>query len=160
MFRRPEERRFAMILAGSLDAATEAYKKVKAGEPFDTVSAAYSIPDITREERLGSRAVVNGQNAEFDQVGFALERVGDMSEPFETSRGWMVLKLVERRQERIIELEDAMEDIRGAVKTLKNEERLNSLLEKWRSEIKIEIYEHNLKKANVKERPRQGVRFT
>jgi len=160
MFRRPEERRFAMILAGSLDAATEAYKKVKAGEPFDTVSAAYSIPDITREERLGSRAVVNGQNAEFDQVGFALERVGDMSEPFETSRGWMVLKLVERRPERIIELEDAMEDIRGAVKTLKNEERLNSLLEKWRSEIKIEIYEDNLKKANVKERPHKGVRFT
>ena len=160
MFRRPEERRFAMILAGSLEAATEAYKKVKTGEPFDTVSAAYSIPDITREERMGSRPVVNGQNAEFDQVGFALEKVGDVSEPFAASRGWMVLKLVERRPERIIELEDAMDDIRGAVKTLKNEQRLNSLLEKWRSEIKIEINEENLKKANVQERPRKGVRFT
>ena len=160
MFRRPEERRFAMILAGSLEAATEAYKKVKTGEPFDTVSAAYSIPDITREERMGSRPVVNGQNAEFDQVGFALEKVGDVSEPFAASRGWMVLKLVERRPERIIELEDAMDDIRGAVKTLKNEQRLNSLLEKWRSEIKIDINEENLKKANVQERPRKGVRFT
>ncbi|MBP2680353.1 MAG: PpiC-type peptidyl-prolyl cis-trans isomerase [Candidatus Krumholzibacteriota bacterium] len=159
-FRRAEERRFAMILTGSLESATEALNKVKRGVPFDSVSNDYSIPDITREERLGSRAVANGQHPEFDQVGFSLEKVGEVSHPFETSRGWMILKLVERRPERIIELEDAMDDIRGAVKTLKNEQRLNSLLEKWRSEIKIEINENNLKKANVKDRPRKGVRFT
>jgi predicted RNase H-like nuclease len=72
----------------------------------------------------------------------------------------MVLKLVERRPERIIELEDAMDDISRAVKAQKNEQRLNSLLEKWRSEIKIEINEDNLKKANVKDIPRKGVRFS
>jgi peptidyl-prolyl cis-trans isomerase C len=160
MFRRPEERRFAMILAGSIESATEALGKVKTGVPFDSVSAEYSIPEITREERLGSKWVANGHNEDFDRVGFALERVGEISQPFETSRGWMVLKLVERRPERIVELEDAMEEIRGAVKTLKNEQRLNSLLEKWRSEMKIEVYENNLKKANVKERPKRGVRFT
>ena len=160
MFRRPEERRFAMILTGSLETAKEAYDKVKTGVPFDSVSARFSIPDITREERLGSRAVANGQNEELDRVGFAMEKVGEVSQPFETTRGWTILKLVERRPERVVELEDAMDDIRGAVKTLKNEQRLNSLLEKWRSEIKIEIYEDNLKKANVENRPKKGVRFT
>ncbi|RPH52721.1 hypothetical protein EHM82_09135, partial [bacterium] len=41
MFRRAEERRFAMILTGSLETATEALKKVKSGVPFDSVSADY-----------------------------------------------------------------------------------------------------------------------
>jgi peptidyl-prolyl cis-trans isomerase C len=162
LFRRPEERRFAIILTGNAESATEAYKRVKAGAPFDSVSVEFSIPDLSAEDRMGSRAVTNGQNPDFDHIGFAMEKVGDVSEPFETSRGWMVIKLVERRPERIVALEDAMNEIRGAVKTLKNEQRLNSLLEKWRSEIKIEIYEDNLKKANVDvtKRPKKGLRFT
>jgi parvulin-like peptidyl-prolyl isomerase len=159
MFRVPEERRFGVILAGSKAEAEEALRKIKSGEPFDTVSAAYSIPDLTREERMGSRPVRNGQNPEFDAAGFALASVGDMTEPFETPRGWMVLKLVERRPERIIEMEDAQRDIQGALKTLKNEERLNSLIEKWRTEIKVEIYEKNLEKANVEERPPKSRRY-
>ncbi len=158
MFRRPEERRFGIILTGTRGAAEEALAKIKTGEPFDTVSASYSIPDLTREERMGSRPVRSGQNPDYDYAGFALQNVGDMTEPIETPRGWMVLKLVERRPERIVDMQDAENDIRSVLKTLKNEERLNSLIEKWRSEIKIEIYENNLKKANVQERPRKSNR--
>jgi parvulin-like peptidyl-prolyl isomerase len=157
-FRRPEERRLGVILAGSKESAEEARKKVKAGEPFDTVSARYSIPDLSGDERVGTQFVAKGQNPELDDVGFALQNVGDLSEPFETSRGWMVLKLMERRPEKIMELTDATESIRQALKVVKNEARLNSLLDKWRSEIDIKIYDKVLLKANVQEKPTKSFR--
>ena len=152
-FRRPEERRFGLILTGDRQSAIGAYERVKKGEPFDTVSAQQSVPNLAPEERNGDEFLSKGQKPEMDEVGFALQNVGDVSEPFETSRGWAVLKLKERRPERIVAMEDATSEISAAVKALKNEERLNSLLEKWRSEIKVEIYEDNLKKANLQERP-------
>ncbi len=159
-FRRPEERRLGMILTGDRDRATEAYEKVKGGEPFDTVSTRYSIPEVSPQERKGDQFVTQGQSPELDPVGFALKDVGEVSEPFATSRGWTILKLKERRPERIVTMEDATQEIAGAVKTLKNEERLNSLLEKWRSEIKVEINEDNLKKASIQAKPeRKPFRF-
>lgn len=155
-FRRPEERRFGMILSGDLHGAEEALKMVRSGVPFDSVAVMFSIPDLTEEERVGTNFYSRGQRAEIDEAGFALEKVGDVSEPFETSRGWMVLKLKERHPERVIASDDAASEIAQAVQTLKNEERLNSLLEKWRTEIKIEIHEDNLKKAQAQ--PRTAVK--
>jgi parvulin-like peptidyl-prolyl isomerase len=152
-FRRPEERRFAMVLTGDRQVVLEAYEKIKKGEPFDTIAARYSIPELSAEERRGSTFLTKGQQQDFDAVGFGLADVGDVSDPFETSRGWVILKLVERRPERIIAMEDATDEISRAIRVLKNEVRLNSLLEKWRSEIKVEIYEKNLAKAEIKERP-------
>jgi peptidyl-prolyl cis-trans isomerase C len=154
-FRHPEERRLGMILTGDRQKAVEAFEKVKHGEPFDSVSVRYSIPELTPEERNGDSFLTKGQKPELDAVAFTLENVGDVSDPFETSRGWMILKLKERHPERIVSLDDAREEVGRAVKTLKNEERLNSLLEKWRAEIKVEIYENNLKKANIKEKPKK-----
>jgi parvulin-like peptidyl-prolyl isomerase len=151
-FRRSEERRFAMILTGDRERAEEARARVLRGESFDDVSIRYSIPELSPKDRQGENFLARGQQQELDAVGFALQGVGVVSEPFETSRGWAVLKLVERRPERIIAMEDAADEISRAVKVLKNEERLNSLLEKWRSEIKVEIYEKNLEKANIEER--------
>jgi len=159
-FRRPEERRLGVILAGSKERAEEARKKIRAGEPFDTVSAQYSIPDLARDERVGTRFVAKGQNPEMDEVAFALQNVADLSEPFETSRGWMVLKLMERRPEKIMELADATDSIRQALKVVKNEQRLNSLLDKWRAEVDIKIFDKVLLKANVQEKPTKSLRST
>lgn len=156
-FRRQEERRFGMILTGSRESAQEAYAKVKKGEPFDTVAVRYSIPELSAGDRRGENFLTKGQNREIDDAGFALVGVGDVTEPFEISRGWVVLKLLERRPERIVAMADAADEISRAVRVLKNEERLNSLLEKWRSEIKIEIYEKNLQKADIKEKPKRPV---
>lgn len=158
-FRRDEERRLGIILVGSRELAQEAHGKIMAGENFERISAEYSLDELTREDRSGVEFVRNGQNPDFDEPGFALESVGDVSEPFETSRGWMVVKLFERRPERVLPFDEAQSDIGRALKTIKNEKRLNSLLEKWRTEIDIEIFEDNLKKANLEERPKKSVRF-
>ncbi len=158
-FRRDEERRLGIVLVGSRELAQEAHGKIVGGENFGRISGEYSVDELTREDRSGAQFVRKGQNPDFDEPGFALENVGDVSEPFETSRGWMIVKLIERRPERILPFDEARSDISRVLKTIKNEERLNSLLEKWRSEIDIEIFEDNLKKANLEEEPRRAVKF-
>ncbi|UCG52619.1 MAG: peptidyl-prolyl cis-trans isomerase [Candidatus Latescibacterota bacterium] len=159
-FRRPEQRRMGMILTNDRTTAMEAYNKVMAGERFERVSEEYSIEELTREERSGTDFVGKGQKPDYDEVAFGMENVGDVSQPFQTSRGWMVLKLIERRPESILPLSEARDEIRRALKQVKNEERLNSLLEKWRAEVEIKVYEKNLLKANIKERPKKTVSFT
>jgi parvulin-like peptidyl-prolyl isomerase len=159
-FRRPEQRRLGMILTNDRSTATEAYNKVKAGERFERVSAEVSVDDLTREQRSGTDFVSKGQNPDYDEVAFGIENVGDVTEPFQTSRGWMVLKLFERRPESILPMSEARDDISRALKQVKNEERLNSLLEKWRAEVEIKVHEKNLLKANIKDRPKKTVSFT
>ena len=70
----------------------------------------------------------------------------------------MVVKLLERRPEKIMELEDATDSIRQSLKVVKNEARLKSLLDKWRTEIDIKIYDKVLLKANVQEKPMKSLR--
>ena len=89
---------------------------------------------------------------ELDRVGFALTRVGEVSEPFETARGWMILKLVERQGERVYAIEEARGSIEGALKQVENEKRLNELLEKWKEDVGVVIHEDNLRKVQIEER--------
>jgi len=149
-----------MVLANDKDAAAEAYTKIMAGDSFDRVSAQYSVEDISRDERVGSRPITKGSNPDYDQQAFALANVGDVSEPFQTSRGWMIVKLVERRPATVLPFEEAREDLQQGLKSIKNEERLNALLEKWQGEVEIRIYEDNLMKANLDETGKRPLSFS
>jgi parvulin-like peptidyl-prolyl isomerase len=151
-FKIPEKRRFGVILTGDLDSATEAYNEIKGGKRFRTVAMAYSIDESTRESLAETEMLSEGEQPEMDKVGFAIARVGDVAEPFETSRGWMVLKLTEKQDEHRLTYNEAKENIRPALKQSKNEERLNELLEKWKEELGVVIHKNNLSKINVEER--------
>ncbi|UCH83187.1 MAG: peptidyl-prolyl cis-trans isomerase [Candidatus Latescibacterota bacterium] len=159
-FRRDEQRRVGIVLTNDLDTATEAYNKIMAGESFDRVSAEHSVDDITRDERAGTRLISKGQHPDYDEQAFGLENVGDVSKPFQSSRGWMVIKLVERRPATVVPFEEARDDLRRGLKTIKNEERLNALLEKWQAEVEIKIYDDNLMKADLDVQGKKPVKFS
>ena len=105
-FRHPEERRLGVILTGDRERAVEARNRVMEGEPFEKMSTEYSLEELSRQERAG-RFLKKGQKPEYDEVGFSMENVGDVSEPFVTSQGWVVLKLYERRPARVLPLSEA-----------------------------------------------------
>lgn len=160
-FRQAESRRFGMVLTGDMSAAQEAYDKLKKGADFSDVVMEYSIDNPTKETNGDTDFIVKGTRPDIDQHGFTLDRVGQITEPFETERGWMVLKLFEKRPERILTVEEAQDDIQHILEQRKNNERLNALLEKWKSEIEIKTYENNLEKADVDERPESSpVKFS
>lgn len=160
-FRRPEERRFGRIVTSSLDSAKEVYEKLRAGGNFERLRYQYTVEEISKDQP-SSAFVAKGEQVEIDENGFALGNVGDVSRPFMTEQGWMVLKYFERRPERILPLSEAEPSIKRHLKTKKNEERLQELLAKWRDEVPVEINEKNLMKADLDEslRPKSGVSFS
>ncbi len=151
-FRVPEKRRFGVILCGDLETAQKAYEELKNGELFRNVALAYSIDEETRRKLGETDLLSRGEQPEIDEVGFALPRLGAISEPFQTSRGWMILKLVERVPSRLYSFEEARPSIESALKQQANDKRLNQLLEKWKKELGVVMYEKNFRKVRFPER--------
>ncbi len=145
----PEQRRFGIIVANDEATAKEAYDKLLAGMPLQRVAQFYSIDEQTRSNLGESDFLVRGGQPELDDVGFRLEKVGDISKPFETARGWVVLKLIEKAPERVRSLDEVRNAIESDLKTLKNDARLKELMAKWKKDIKIEYMDGNLRKAEV-----------
>jgi parvulin-like peptidyl-prolyl isomerase len=148
----PEKRRFGVILVGDVDAAQMAYKDIKNGELFRSVAMAYTIDETTRRTLAETELLSKGEQPELDKVGFDLQRVGAVSEPFETSRGYMILKLTERQDSRKYTIDEARGSIQGALKQTKNDTRLKELLEKWKEEVEVVVYEDNLREVQVEDR--------
>jgi len=151
-FRTPEKRKFGVVLTGDIETAQQAYQEIKSGKPFRTIALAYSIDDATRETMGETAELSQGENPEIDAVGFSLQKVGDVSEPFQTARGWMVLKLMERTEARTYTLEEVRPRVEAALREIKADNRLDELLAKWREEFGVVINEKNLEKVKITER--------
>ena len=151
-FRTPEKRKFGVVLTGDIETALQAYKEIKSGKPFRTVALAYSVDEDTRESMGETKELSQGEQPEIDAVGFSLQKVGDVSEPFQTARGWMVLKLLERTEARTFTLQEVRPRIEAALREIKNDERLEELLAKWKEEYGVVINEKNLEKTQITER--------
>ena len=151
-FHQPEKCKFGVILAGDVETAQQAYRELKAGKDIRIVALAYSVDEETKGTNGETGEIALGEQPEFDSVGFALANVGDVTEPFQTSRGWMVLKLLARTEEKYETLDDATEKIEAVLKQEKSDQRLKELLEQWKKEVGVVIYDKNLAKTKVVER--------
>lgn len=152
-FHNPEKRKFGVILTGDVETAQQAYRELKSGKQFRTVVLAYSVDEDSKGNNGETTELAQGDQPELDGVGFALRNVGDVSEPFQTSRGWVVLMLVERIDEKYFSLEEAEQRIEGTLKQEKNDARLQEMLTKWKEEVGVVVYEDNLAKTKIVERP-------
>jgi len=155
-FKKPEERRFGVILTRDLESAQAAYREINSGERFYTVAMEHSIDEQTLNTLSETEMLTKGQQPEIDDVGFALANVGSVSEPFETSRGWVILKLKEKTDASVTSLDRARDSIERAVKQQENERRLNELLAKWKEELGLVIYKDRLNKIQVEPRIIEG----
>ena len=151
-FRVPERRRFGVIITGDLETIQKAHDELQDGRRFRTVALAYSIEIDGFFRNNETDLVARTIHPDIDPVGFALERVGDYSEPFETVRGWMVVQLKERAPGQILSFDESRQSVEASLRTVKSEERLNELLAKWKEEYEVVIHEDNLRKTTVQER--------
>ena len=155
-FRVPEKRRFGVILTGDLESARAAYDQIKSGKRFHKVAMEYSIDEATLDNLAETDMLVEGRQPDLDEVGFSLARVGAVSKPFDTPKGWMILKLKEKTEATTIDMAQARDSIDRALRQEENEKRLNELLAKWREEVGLVIYEDNLSKIQVEPRSITG----
>jgi len=152
MFRTPEKRRFGVVLAGDMDTAQKARQELRAGTSIAAVANEYSMDEETAANGGATNFLANGENTEIDAVGFGLQRVGEISEPFQTSRGWMVLRLIEIQEAKLFSFDEAQPNIEARLKSEANDKKLKELLEKWKEEFGVVIHDDNLKKVHVTER--------
>ena len=145
----PEQRRFGIVLTNDEATAKEAHEKLIAGMPLPRVTQFYSIDEQTRANLGETDFLVQGGQPELDDVGFKMDKVGEISKPFESARGWVVLKLIEKAPERIRSLEEVRNAIEADLRTLKNDARLKELMAKWKKDLTIDYFDDNLRKAEV-----------
>ncbi len=96
--------------------ADEVYAKAIAGEDFDALIQQYNTDSGMMQlpgMRDGYYMHANSNFVqEFKDGAFALENVGDISEPIKSFYGWHVIKLLEKVESRVVPFEEVKEDIR------------------------------------------------
>ncbi|MCK0114766.1 peptidylprolyl isomerase [Gelidibacter sp. F63206] len=77
----------------------EIYKKLKQGEDFESLAKQFS-DDKSSANNGGVLAPFTGGQLsapEFEKVAFAMNAIGDVSEPFKTNYGWHIIKLLDKK---------------------------------------------------------------
>lgn len=74
------------------------YKKIQSGENFEDLAKQYSEDKSTAESGGILKKFSSGEltSEEFESRAFSLENIGSTTEPFQTSFGWHIIKLLDR----------------------------------------------------------------
>jgi parvulin-like peptidyl-prolyl isomerase len=146
-----EMRDFSVVLLPDFKTASDVHKMAtEEGMNFSTLIRKFSTDEESKDDFGRTGLHVRGSMKEYDDVGFALDGPGAISEPFQVSRGWAILKVEEVENERVPTYEEAEPTIQKALTELKYEEHLNEKIEKWSEDYIIEVYEDALDKAVLK----------
>jgi len=125
--------------------AREAQGRAKAGEDFLALAKQYSdAPDPVRASELGyfSRGRMP---PEFDEVAFALQNPGEVSDVVRTRLGFHVIQLMDRQPAKEQPLEEVRDRIVRILKSQKTRDVRQSLAAELRGKAQIEIEESFLK---------------
>jgi peptidyl-prolyl cis-trans isomerase C len=130
-----DEVRLAQIVTETEAEANEVKAKLDAGEAFATLAFQYSTDLRTRAEggELGWVAVDRLDPELVGEVGNT--PVGNVSDPFETESGWVILKLNDRRQE----APKTFEEMRPDIVKFMTLTQISKILRDLRAEGQIEV---------------------
>ncbi len=145
-----ERRDFSVILVPDYKTADEVHQKAMEGVNFGTLVRKYSTGEMAKDSFGRTGLHVEGAMQDYDTVGFMLDGVGAVSDPFQTARGWAVLKVEEIEDEGIPSFQEAEGIIKKQLLEERYEEQLHEKLEKWRKDYVIEINDSALNKAELK----------
>jgi len=136
----PEQVRARHILVESDEEAEEILKQLNDGADFIELAKEKSTCSSASEGGdLGYFA--RGQMVkEFEDVAFALD-VGEISPVVETQFGYHIIKLLDKKSETTIKLEDAMQDIEEKLKLEKQNTAFSDYLDILRDKSDIKIFE-------------------
>lgn len=137
-FDRPEQVRARQILVSSQEEGERVLGLLRQGEEFDIVARKHSLsPDAEEGGDLGffSRGEMP---AEFDAVVFSLA-VGRISDLTQSSYGYHIFKVEEKRKAVRLKLDEVKDDIRQTLRTQKEERAYQQWLHELRGRAVIEV---------------------
>lgn len=121
------------------------YKKLNQGEDFEALAKQFS-DDKSSASKGGmlssfSRGQISAE--EFEDVAFSLEKKGDVSQPFQTTFGWHIVKLYNKKP--LAPFEDIKPELEQKVKRDSRSKLIDeALTSKLKSQYKIENNESAL----------------
>jgi foldase protein PrsA len=146
----PEQRDFSIVLVADQKTANEVALKAKSGADFGQLVLKHSKDPTLREKKGRTGLTFAGYYPDYDGVAFMLPHVGAVSDPFQTTRGWAVIKLEEIKQPETPTLIEANQTIKTALQDIKATELFEEKIAEWRESYNVFIDEGNLKKAELK----------
>lgn len=112
----PEQRRISHILIEDNDEAEQTLEAIQSqlaeGKSFEDLAKSYSV-DVGSAESGGDLGFMQRDVMEpaFEEAAFALENVGDVSQPVETEFGYHLIKLTELDQSATVEFSDIRDEV-------------------------------------------------
>ena len=121
--------------------AEEVLEKAKSNEDFEELIAEYG-DDPGMEQRKDGYNVSKGSGfvKSFEEAALGLEKEGDISDLVETDYGYHILKLYEKKPEKIYSLEERKEEIIDYLEREYKSKKFQELLEKWMQSDKVEKF--------------------
>ncbi len=131
-----------------------AYKEIQGGADFVETAIRYNDSAIDAEDvRTAAFAHDDAKHADISEVAFSLG-LNEYSEPFKVSselnNGWILLQVHQIIAEKPFQYEDVEEFVRRDWQNQWSETRLNELLEEWRADFAVEVYDDVLETAEVR----------
>jgi peptidyl-prolyl cis-trans isomerase C len=146
----PEQRDFSIILVRDQQTAIEVAGKAKGGFDFSELVMNYSSDPQVEENKGRTGLTYRGFYPDYDAVAFTLPEIGAVSDPFETVRGWAVVKLEAIEQPEAPTLLEARQTIKTALNDIKAKQIFEEKIAAWRGDYTVEIFENNLKKVKLR----------
>ena len=137
-FYQPLQVRIQQITLETERDAEEILKDLHRGEDFAQTAQSRSLsPDGERGGDMGYFS--RGQMPEeFDAVAFGLKK-GEISRVFKSPYGYHIFKLLDKRDERQLPIENVRDDIRRILKERRQEQAVQEWVGKLKKQAKIEI---------------------
>lgn len=145
-----EKRLFNLIFHPRERVVRRAYQAILDGADF--VETAIRFNDNATEAHHVQTPAFARDDPEFAaiaEVGFSLKK-GEMSEPFKADNGWVLMQFAVEIPEKPFEFEAIRDFITRDMTTEWSENRLNELLEEWKQEYPIKVYDDVLAEAEVR----------
>jgi peptidyl-prolyl cis-trans isomerase C len=145
-----EKRHVNIIFNAQERVVRRALEEIEGGKSFVEVAVRYN-EGATKPEDVQTVGF-SIDTPEFKEIApraFALEKVGDRTEPFKTSTFWVMLQLAHIAPERQLGLDEIRENVAQDWKNQWTEGKLNELLAQWKTGVKIEVDEDALGRTTV-----------
>ena len=139
---KPEEEAHAKhILVGTEEEAKEVKERLTKGEDFAAVAKEKSKDKNAEGGDLGFFS--RGQMLKpFEEAAFALD-VGEISDPVQTQFGWHIIKLEEKRDQKL----PGFDDVKEAIKTQLVAQKAQMVVTGLRKDATIEIVDPDIKRS-------------
>jgi len=129
------------ILVGSEAEAKQVKARLKKGEDFAVVAKETSKDKNAEGGDLGF--FTRGQMLKpFEDAAFALD-VGELSDPVQTQFGWHIIKVEEKRDQKL----PSFDDVKEAIRTQLVAQKAQTVVTELRNSAEIEIVDPEIKRA-------------